>query len=98
MSLNLNGTLLVDGDELNISDRDTVVVSLPSTLLPALNPSLLQSILKSDPRFKRMAEEHPEIRQALSDPNFLDDISSAMANPSLVSFPNSDARTHAQPG
>lgn len=48
------------------------------------NPAFLQSVLQSDPRFERMVQEHPEIRQALEDPSFLREISGAMRNPRLV--------------
>ena len=59
------------------------------------NPDFIQTMIQSDPRFEQMVEQHPEIRQSLTDPNFLREISAAMRNPRLVKVIDVDARNDA---
>ncbi|KAJ3324484.1 hypothetical protein HDV06_006895 [Boothiomyces sp. JEL0866] len=48
------------------------------------NPQFLQSVIQSDPRLQRLAQENPEAMRAMSDPSFLREISQASRNPRLM--------------
>jgi ubiquilin len=48
------------------------------------NPAFLENMLQSDPRLAQMAEKNPELRQALSNPSFLKEMSAAMKNPKVM--------------
>ncbi|RKO83704.1 hypothetical protein BDK51DRAFT_33372 [Blyttiomyces helicus] len=48
------------------------------------SPQFLQTMLQVDPRISQLVERHPEMRQMLSDPDFLRQTISAMRNPSMM--------------
>ena len=48
------------------------------------NPDFFSTILQSDSRFQKMAEQNPEIKEALSDPAFLRGLSKAASNPKIM--------------
>ncbi|KAJ1561880.1 hypothetical protein HK096_002991 [Nowakowskiella sp. JEL0078] len=48
------------------------------------NPEFMQSMLNSDPRMQQLMESHPEVRELLSDPNFMRQRMEEMMNPNLM--------------
>ena len=57
------------------------------------NPQILQSLLDNDPTFKRMADEHPEIRGMLNDPTMLSMLSDPQVINSALNMANRGSNT-----
>jgi ubiquilin len=47
------------------------------------NPEFMRSILHSNPQLQRLQEENPELRQMIDSPNFVQEMSQMLRNPSL---------------
>ena len=47
------------------------------------NPEFMRSMLQSNPQLQRLQEEHPELRQMIDSPNFAQEVSQMLRNPSL---------------
>jgi ubiquilin len=47
------------------------------------NPDFMRSILQSNPQLQRLQEENPELRQMIDSPNFVQEMSQMLRNPSL---------------